>query len=73
MRPVIFRGLTVFWEARFFYRPDVTFDSWTSVSFSLAVLAVTAPFMFRFFCNAREKVFNTDAPLFWKTAWIIPI
>lgn len=69
---IIFRGLTVFLEARFFYRPGMTFDSWTSVAFSLAVLAVTAPFMFRFFGDAKEKVFNTDAPLFWKTAWIIP-
>lgn len=69
---IIFRGLAAFGEARFFYQPDMTFDSWTSVAFNLTSLAVTAPFMLRFFSNAKEKVFNTDAPLFWKTAWIIP-
>lgn len=69
---MIFRGLAAFSEARFFYQPDMTFDSWTSVAFNLTALAVTVPFMLRFFNNAREKVFSTDAPLFWKTAWIIP-
>ena len=59
---IIFRGLTVFLEARFFYRSDMTFDSWTSVAFSLAVLAVTAPFMFRFSVTPRKRC-STPTPL----------
>lgn len=69
---MILRGSAAFLEARFLYRPGMTFDSWTSVALNTAVLAISAPFMLRFFSNAREKVFSTNAPLFWKTAWIIP-
>lgn len=69
---LIFQGAAAFLEAQFFYQPEMTFDSWTSVVIYLVVSAVASPFMLRFFSNAREKVFNTDAPLFWKTAWMIP-
>lgn len=69
---LILRGVAVFLEARFFYRPGMGFDSWTSVLFYLAALAVSAPFMLRLFSDAREKVFSVDAPRFWRTAWMVP-
>lgn len=69
---MILRGSVSFLEARFLYRPGMTFDSWTSVALNLAALVVTAPFMLSFFSSARRKVFSTDAPLFWKTAWMVP-
>lgn len=69
---LILRGVSVFLEARLFYRPGMGFDSWTSVLFSLVMLAVSAPFMLRLFSQAREKVFGVDAPDFWRTAWMVP-
>ena len=69
---LILRGASVFLEARFFYRPGMSFDSWTSILFNLAALAVSAPFMLRLFSEAREKVFGVDAPGFWRTAWMVP-
>ena len=69
---MILRGGASFLEARLFYRPDMNFDSWTSVWLNLVVLVVTAPFVLRLFSEAREKVFRTDAPMFWRTAWMVP-
>ena len=69
---MILWGAAAFLEARFFYDPGASFTSWKSVLFTLAVLAVTAPLMLRYLNRAKEKVFSTDAPGFWRTAWLIP-
>lgn len=69
---MILRGASVFLEARFFYEPGMNFTSLTSTLLNLALLVVSAPFMLRLFSNAREKVFSTDAPIFWRTAWLVP-
>ena len=69
---MILRGGASFLEARLFYHPGMNFDSWISVLLNLSVLVVTAPFMLRLFSDAREKVFRTDAPMFWQTAWLVP-
>lgn len=69
---MILWGAAAFLEARFFYDPGGDFTSWRSVLFSLAVLVLTAPFMLRCLGRAKEKVFATDAPGFWRTAWLIP-
>ena len=69
---MILRGGAAFLEARLFYRPGMNFDSWTGAALNLVVLAVTVPFMLRLFSEAREKVFRTDAPMFWRTAWLVP-
>lgn len=69
---LILRGACVFLEARFRYRPGMSFDSWASVLLGLAALAVSAPWMLRLFSQAREKVFSADAPVFWRTAWMVP-
>lgn len=69
---MILRGAAVFLEARFFHQPGMDFTSWTSTVLNLALLAVSAPFMLRLFSNAREKVFSVDAPVFWRTAWMVP-
>lgn len=69
---MILRGASVFLEARFFYQPGMDFTSPTSTLLNLALLVMSAPFMLRLFSNAREKVFSTDAPMFWRTAWLVP-
>ena len=69
---MIVRGIVVFGEARFFHDAVYDFTSWRSTLLYLAALAVSVPFMLRFFANARDKVLNTDAPVFWRTAWMIP-
>lgn len=69
---MILWGAAAFLEARFFYDPGANFTSWKSVLFTLAVMAVTAPLMLRYLNQAKEKVFSTDAPEFWRTAWLIP-
>jgi len=69
---MIQRGVSTFLEARFFYSPGMEFISWRSSLFSLGVIAVSAPFMFHFLANAREKVLRTDAPVFWRTVWLLP-
>jgi len=38
----------------------------------LAVLAVSFPFMLRFFNSAKNRVLQIDAPYFWRTAWLVP-
>lgn len=69
---MILRGATTFLEARLFYDPTPNFISWRSTLLSLAALAVSVPFMLRIFANARDKVLNTDSPVFWRTVWLIP-
>ncbi len=69
---MILRGAAVFVEARFFYQPEMDFTSWASTLLNLALLAVSAPFMLRLFTDARDKVLSTDAPVFWRTAWMVP-
>lgn len=69
---MILRGAATFLEARLFYDPFPNFISWRSTLLSLAALAVSVPFMLRIFANARDKVLNTNAPVFWRTMWLIP-
>lgn len=69
---MILRGIAAFLEARFFYQPGMTFTSWTSTLLNLVLLAISAPSMLRLFADARDKVFSTDAPVFWRTAWMVP-
>lgn len=69
---MILRGFSTFLEARLFYCPDMDFSSWKNTLISLAALVISAPFMLRFFACTRERVFRTDAPAFWRTAWLVP-
>lgn len=69
---MILRGFSTFLEARLFYSPDMNFSSWRSTLIALLTLIVSAPFMLRFFSHTREQVFRTDAPVFWRTVWLVP-
>lgn len=69
---MILRGLSAFVETRFFYTPDMSLSSSRSTLIYLVVLALSLPFMLRFFARAREHVFSVDAPAFWRTAWMVP-
>ena len=69
---MILRGFSAFLEARLFYLPDMNFFSWRSTFLVLVSTAVSTPFMLRFFAQTREKVFRTDAPVFWQTVWLVP-
>jgi len=69
---MIMRGIVVFGETHLFHDAGYDFTSWRNTLLYLAALAVSVPFMLRFFANARDKVLNMDAPVFWRTAWMIP-
>jgi len=69
---MIIRGFSSFLESRLFYNWDMVLYSFRSTLLQAIVLAVTLPFMMRFFTHAQEQVFNMDAPLFWRTAWMVP-
>ena len=69
---MILRGFSTFLEAHLFYSPDMDFSSWRSTLIVLTALIVSAPFMLHFFSRTREQVFRTDAPAFWRIAWLVP-
>ena len=69
---MILRGFSSFLEARLFYCPNMDFSSWKNTLISLITSVISAPFMLRFFARTKERVFRTDAPEFWRTAWLIP-
>lgn len=69
---IILRGLAVFLESRFFYREGMVFYSLRSSFIHLAIFFASLPFMLRFFAHARDQAFRVHAPLFWRTAWLLP-
>ncbi|MDO4325310.1 MAG: GHKL domain-containing protein [bacterium] len=66
------RGSAYFLVANLFYSPSLTFLSLEGGLFSLGAFIVTAPFMFWFLRRTKERVFQTDAPFFWHTIWLLP-
>lgn len=68
----IVRGAAYFAEARLFYTPDMTFDTLRSALISFAIFAVTVPFMLLFLRKTKDRVFRTDAPMLWRTIWLLP-
>ncbi len=69
---MIIRGFSAFLETRLFYSKDMVFYLLRSTLLQTIALAVTLPFMMRFFAHAQNQVFSMDAPLFWRTAWMVP-
>lgn len=69
---MIVRGLAVFVEARLFYKLEMNFASPVSILLHLAVFSVTVPFMLLFLNRTKERIFSTEAPVFWHTIWMIP-
>lgn len=68
----ILGGTAAFLNARFFYREDMVFYSLRNTLLIVAVFFLTFPFMLRFFIHARDQAFRVEAPLFWRTAWLLP-
>lgn len=72
---MIVRGITVFWEIRFFMEPGETYsllDSPGKTIIRMIPFAVTAPFMLIFLNITKERVLRTRAPQLWRTIWLIP-
>ncbi len=69
---VIVRGAAYFAEARLFYSPGMTFDTMRSALMSFAVFVITVPFMLLFLRKTKDRVFQTDAPMLWRTIWLLP-
>lgn len=69
---IILRGFSVFFEASLFYRRDLSFYSLRSTLIHTIATAVSLPFILHFFTRARKQVFSVDAPLFWRTVWMVP-
>ncbi len=39
---------------------------------SFAVFVITVPFMLLFLRKTKDRVFQTDAPMLWRTIWLLP-
>lgn len=69
---VITRGVAYFVESRLFYSPALSFDTPRSALLTFAVFAVTVPLMLWFLRRTKNRVFQTDAPMLWRTIWLLP-
>lgn len=47
--------------------------SWQAGVFILLLFFLTLPFMLRYICRTAEMVFSIDAPVIWKTIWLLPL
>lgn len=69
---MITRGTAIFIESRLFYQPGMHFSSLRSALLAFLVFAVTVPVMFWFLRKTKDRIFQTDAPGFWRTIWLMP-
>ena len=69
---LILRGLSAFLEACLFYSDNMVFYSLRSTLIHTIIFVISMPFMLRFFSHAKTQVLSIDAPLFWRTAWLLP-
>lgn len=69
---MITRGTAYFIEARLFegFQPS-RYPLWSTMV-TLCLFAVTTPFMFLFLRRTKEQVFQSEAPDFWRTVWLLP-
>lgn len=49
------------------------FFSWQAGVLTLLLFFLTSPFMLRYICKTAELVFSIDAPVIWKTIWLLPL
>lgn len=69
---MIIRGTGYFIEARLFQDfQSIRYSLWSTV-ISLAIFAATAPLMLWFLRRTKDRVFQSEAPRFWRTIWILP-
>ncbi len=66
------RGAAMYLESLLFYSPDMTFTSTRSIIIHLILLAVTSPAMILFLKFTKDRVFQTEAPAFWRVIWLLP-
>lgn len=69
---MIVRGIAFFAEARLFREVRLVSDPLWSTGISLAVFAVTVPFMLWFLRRTKDRVFQTETPQFWRSIWLLP-
>ncbi len=64
---LVLRALPLFLEAHFTDKP--LYFCVYDIALSFALSATTLPFILTFFSHTKERVFQIDAPDFWRTAW----
>lgn len=69
---MITRGLTAFITARLSFPVHMDVHSVASILIHLALFTLTAPLMLLFFKRTKKRIFQTEAPAFWRTIWLIP-
>lgn len=47
--------------------------SWQAGVLALLLFFLSLPFMVRYICRTAEMVFSIDAPIIWKTIWLLPL
>lgn len=67
------RGAAMYLESLLFYSPDMTFTSLRSIIIHVILLAVTSPAMILFLKFTKDRVFQTEAPEFWRVIWLLPV
>lgn len=68
----VVRGIAWFTKSRFFSGTFSAFPAIDGAWLSLALFCVTVPFMFQFLRRTKDRVFQTEAPFFWRTIWLLP-
>ncbi|MCD8018934.1 MAG: GHKL domain-containing protein [Clostridiales bacterium] len=66
-------GTTFYVESLLFYSPNLNFVSPRSIVIAFVLLCLTTPPMLLFLRKMKERVFETDAPAFWRVVWVMPL
>ncbi len=72
---MIIRGIAVFLDIHFFWKPAASYHLESSVSGSvmrILFLLLTVPFAFIFLDETKKRVLKSNAPQIWNTIWMLP-
>jgi len=69
---MIVRGAAAFLGVWLFRDFSISLYAPANPLIQVAILAVSFPFMLRFFNSVKARVLQIDAPYFWRTAWLVP-
>ncbi len=67
---LVLRALPLFLEAHFTDSP--LYSCVYDMALYCVLSAATLPFILNFFSHTKDRVFQIDAPDFWRTAWTVP-
>ncbi len=69
---MIIRGAAAFLGAPFLLNAGSSLYVPSNPLIQAIILAVSYPLMLRFFDSAKNKAFQINTPVFWRTAWLVP-